>query len=157
MYKQERYTSKTEIDEFDGLAEKLAADLRRNVRQLENYPILSDPWFEMAETFGRMATISDMESTLYVLGTGYWVVCSVYYILYTILTPSLTWNPTPPCTYCVLYVLFIVRTVYCTSCVLCTLYFTNNITYTIHYYYSLYIQDLRARQTPHYGRQRSKR
>jgi hypothetical protein len=30
----------------------------------EHYPILSDPWFEMAEVFGRMATISDMESKL---------------------------------------------------------------------------------------------
>jgi hypothetical protein len=30
----------------------------------ENFPILSDSWFEMTEVFGRMATISDMESKL---------------------------------------------------------------------------------------------
>mmetsp|Transcript_4239 Transcript_4239/g.6950 ORF Transcript_4239/g.6950 Transcript_4239/m.6950 type:complete len:315 (+) Transcript_4239:78-1022(+) len=63
-FKQERYSSKSDVDELDTLTEKLAADLRQSIRQLENYPILSDPWFEMAETFGRMATISDMESKL---------------------------------------------------------------------------------------------
>lgn len=30
----------------------------------ENYPILSDPWFEMAEIFGRVANITDVESKL---------------------------------------------------------------------------------------------
>lgn len=30
----------------------------------ENFPILSDPWFDMAEVFGRIANISDVESKL---------------------------------------------------------------------------------------------
>lgn len=30
----------------------------------ENFPVLSDPWFEMADVFGRIANISDMESKL---------------------------------------------------------------------------------------------
>ncbi len=30
----------------------------------ENFPILSDPWFDMAEIFGRIANISDVESKL---------------------------------------------------------------------------------------------
>jgi hypothetical protein len=32
--------------------------------QQDNYPILSDPWFEMADTFGRLANVSDVESAL---------------------------------------------------------------------------------------------
>lgn len=62
--KDDKYITKDDSDDFDALTEKLAADLRRSIRQLENYPILSDGWFEMAETFGRVATISEMESKL---------------------------------------------------------------------------------------------
>lgn len=63
-FKQDKYSSKGDVDEFDLIAEKLAGDLRKSVRQLENFPILSDPWFEMADVFGRIANISDMESKL---------------------------------------------------------------------------------------------
>lgn len=30
----------------------------------DSYPILSDPWIEMAEVFGRIANISEVESNL---------------------------------------------------------------------------------------------
>lgn len=64
MSKSERYGAKQEVDELEVLSEKLAVDLRKNIRQLESFPILSDPWLEMAETFGRVAAIADMESKL---------------------------------------------------------------------------------------------
>eukprot|EP01038_Epipyxis_sp_PR26KG_P007382 gene7382-10056_t len=62
--KTDKYSTKDESDELELISERLAADLRRSIRQLENYPILSDPWFEMADVFGRIASISDMESKL---------------------------------------------------------------------------------------------
>lgn len=34
MSKQDRYSSKSEIDELDSLTEKLAADLRKSIRNL---------------------------------------------------------------------------------------------------------------------------
>ncbi len=52
------------MDEFEELTDRLAADLRRNIKQLESFPILSDPWFDIADIFGRIANISDMESKL---------------------------------------------------------------------------------------------
>eukprot|EP01035_Chromulina_nebulosa_P020131 gene20131-26138_t len=63
-YKSSKYSSKDDCDELQSLTEKLSQDLRKHIRQLNNYPILSDGWLEMAETFGRIATISDMESKL---------------------------------------------------------------------------------------------
>lgn len=51
-------------DGIENLSDKLAQDLRRHIRQIGNFPVLSPQWLDMAETFGRMATISDMESTL---------------------------------------------------------------------------------------------
>jgi len=63
--KYEKYSAKEEPeDAMELLNDKLASDLRRSIRQLENFPILSDPWFEMADIFGRLATVSDMESKL---------------------------------------------------------------------------------------------
>jgi hypothetical protein len=64
MSKTDKYSSKQTADNFEILADKLTADLRRSIRQLENYPILSDSWLEMTETFGRVANIADMESKL---------------------------------------------------------------------------------------------
>lgn len=58
------YASKHEVDDFESITEKLAQDLRKSIRLLENFPLLSDPWFEMTETFGRIATISEMEANL---------------------------------------------------------------------------------------------
>eukprot|EP01031_Cornospumella_fuschlensis_P027230 gene27230-32897_t len=63
-YKQDKYSKRDDFDEFESISERLAADLRKSIRQLDNFPILSDPWFEMAETFGRVANISDVESSL---------------------------------------------------------------------------------------------
>lgn len=85
MSKSEYYTAKSDLDEFDSIGEKLAADLRRSIRHLvianavrfivnlviilvfalqDNYPVLSDPWIDMAEVFGRVAHISEVESAL---------------------------------------------------------------------------------------------
>ena len=33
-YKQERYSKQDDFDEFESIGERLAADLRRNIRQL---------------------------------------------------------------------------------------------------------------------------
>ena len=63
--KPDRYASKKDdIDDFESLTERLAADLRTSIRALDNAPILSDAWFQMTETFGRVASITDMESKL---------------------------------------------------------------------------------------------
>jgi len=64
MSKSEYYTAKSDLDEFDSIGDKLAADLRRSIRHLDNYPVLSDPWIDMAEVFGRVAHISEVESAL---------------------------------------------------------------------------------------------
>lgn len=62
--KETKYSSKEDVDELENLAEKLALDLRKNIKQLGSYPVLSKEWLDMAETFGRIANISDMESKL---------------------------------------------------------------------------------------------
>ncbi len=64
-FKADRYSSAKDMDEdMESLTERLAQDLRRHIRQLNNCPILSDAWLECADTFGRIANISDMESRL---------------------------------------------------------------------------------------------
>lgn len=63
--KSDRYSSKEDKDDGLGsLANKLALDLRKNIRNFGNFPVLSEPWNEMASVLGRLATISDMESKL---------------------------------------------------------------------------------------------
>jgi hypothetical protein len=62
--KSDRYSSKEEKDELGSLATRLALDLRKHIRSLGSFPILSDPWIEMADVLGRIANISDMESKL---------------------------------------------------------------------------------------------
>lgn len=62
--KSDKYGSKQGVDQFESLTDKLVADLRRNIRNMESFPILSDPWIEMTETFGRIASITDVESSL---------------------------------------------------------------------------------------------
>jgi hypothetical protein len=64
QHKESKYSSKEESDELEVLAERLAIDLRKNIKKLGSYPILSKEWLEMADTFGRLANISDMESKL---------------------------------------------------------------------------------------------
>lgn len=62
--KSDKYSSKEETDELGTLAAKLALDLRKHIRELGSFTILSEEWLESAEVFGRIANISDMESKL---------------------------------------------------------------------------------------------
>eukprot|EP01033_Poteriospumella_lacustris_P009517 gene9517-6820_t len=62
--KGEYYAAKSDMDDLDTIGDKLAQDLRKSIRTLDHYPILSDPWIEMAEIFGRVAHISTVESSL---------------------------------------------------------------------------------------------
>lgn len=62
--KSAKYSSKEQVDEIEELTDRLAQDLKRNIKQLESFPILSDPWFDVADIFGRIASISDVESRL---------------------------------------------------------------------------------------------
>ena len=64
MSKADKYSSSKGEEDMEELTEKLAMDLRRNIRALSSCAVLSDPWLECADTFGRIATISDMESKL---------------------------------------------------------------------------------------------
>ena len=62
--KSDKYSSKEDADELGNLANKLALDLRKHIRGLGSFPILSPHWIEMADVLGRIANISDMESKL---------------------------------------------------------------------------------------------
>mmetsp|Transcript_29467 Transcript_29467/g.40491 ORF Transcript_29467/g.40491 Transcript_29467/m.40491 type:complete len:324 (+) Transcript_29467:23-994(+) len=64
QFKSDRYSAKDDTDELELITDKLALDLRKSIRQLEIFPILSEAWFQMAETFVRIASISEMESKL---------------------------------------------------------------------------------------------
>eukprot|EP00638_Chattonella_subsalsa_P001083 CAMPEP_0117753926 /NCGR_PEP_ID=MMETSP0947-20121206/12530_1 /TAXON_ID=44440 /ORGANISM="Chattonella subsalsa, Strain CCMP2191" /LENGTH=291 /DNA_ID=CAMNT_0005572929 /DNA_START=239 /DNA_END=1114 /DNA_ORIENTATION=- len=46
------------------ISKTLSNDLRTHIRALGNFPILSDSWCSMADTFGRIANISEMEAKL---------------------------------------------------------------------------------------------
>ena len=59
-YKAERYSKKAETDNIDALSEKLTLDLRKSIKSLGWYPVLSDSWCNMSDIFGRVAQISDM-------------------------------------------------------------------------------------------------
>ena len=43
-YKAERYSKKAETDNIDTLSEKLSLDLRKSIKSLGWYPVLSDSW-----------------------------------------------------------------------------------------------------------------
>ena len=66
MAKAERYgTAKGATNTgLDELSRKLADDLRSQIRRLGSVPMFSDEWFDMANVFGRIANVSDMESKL---------------------------------------------------------------------------------------------
>ena len=66
MAKADRYsTAKGEADPgLDELSRKLADDLRFHIRKLGSVPLFSEEWFGMADVFGRIATVSDVESKL---------------------------------------------------------------------------------------------
>eukprot|EP00640_Fibrocapsa_japonica_P003611 CAMPEP_0113935416 /NCGR_PEP_ID=MMETSP1339-20121228/2567_1 /TAXON_ID=94617 /ORGANISM="Fibrocapsa japonica" /LENGTH=304 /DNA_ID=CAMNT_0000937563 /DNA_START=183 /DNA_END=1097 /DNA_ORIENTATION=+ /assembly_acc=CAM_ASM_000762 len=59
-----RYMSKCDDDDIFALSKTLSNDLRTAIRALGSFPVLSDSWNGMADTFGRIANISDMESKL---------------------------------------------------------------------------------------------
>eukprot|EP00953_Heterococcus_sp_UTEX-ZZ885_P013175 7531-Heterococcus_DN1.PRE.1 len=59
-----RYESKNDTDDLEQMSIKLSADLRKNIRALASYPVLSDNWCGMADILGRIAAITEMESKL---------------------------------------------------------------------------------------------
>ena len=67
MSKSDRYTSSkgsNGADDLEDLSNRLTSDLRRNIRQLGSYPLFSRGWLSMAEICGRIASVSDRESSL---------------------------------------------------------------------------------------------
>lgn len=65
--KMSRYCKATSGDDDNGvesLVSRLTHDLRVSVHKLDAYEVLSPKWLEMSDIFGRIATISDMESKL---------------------------------------------------------------------------------------------
>ena len=59
-----KYAARADVDELEVLSTKLAADLRSQIRKLQAPPVLSKQWCDMADTFVRIAKISEMESRL---------------------------------------------------------------------------------------------
>ena len=66
MSKSDRYTSNkgSGADDLEDLSNRLTSDLRKNIRQLASYPLFSRGWLSMADICGRIATVSDKESSL---------------------------------------------------------------------------------------------
>ena len=62
--RSQEYASKSDVDSLSELSDKLAADLRRHIRCIASFPILSDSWCDMADTLGRIATVSEAEAKL---------------------------------------------------------------------------------------------
>lgn len=62
--KPDRYSAKEAVDELEVLSQKLAADLRKQIRAMASFPIASDQWNEMADVLGRLSHVSDMEAKL---------------------------------------------------------------------------------------------
>lgn len=58
------YESKSDVDSIEELSKKLTADLRKHIRALGPYPVLTDKWNAMATSLGRIASISEMERNL---------------------------------------------------------------------------------------------
>mmetsp|Transcript_27220 Transcript_27220/g.40647 ORF Transcript_27220/g.40647 Transcript_27220/m.40647 type:complete len:304 (+) Transcript_27220:136-1047(+) len=59
-----RYATKDDDDEIMSISKTLSNDLRTHIKALGNFPILSESWCAMADTFGRIANISEMEAKL---------------------------------------------------------------------------------------------
>ena len=64
MSRSHDYATKSDVDSLGDLSDKLAADLRRHIRCIASFPILSDSWCDMADTLGRIATVSEAEAKL---------------------------------------------------------------------------------------------
>ena len=65
--KHESYIREDKDDKkvrMDDLNERLAADLRGQVRRLGNYQVFSPNWMDMLESLNHIANVSDMESNL---------------------------------------------------------------------------------------------
>jgi len=60
----DRYETKSSGDGIEDLSKKLTNDLRRHIRGMGAYQILSDEWKKMADNLGRIANISEMEKKL---------------------------------------------------------------------------------------------
>lgn len=58
------YSSKSDGDSIEDLSARLTADLRKNIRALGPYPVLSEKWAEMSRSLARIANISQMERDL---------------------------------------------------------------------------------------------
>ena len=59
------YTAPTSsLDSIEALSSKLSADLRHHIRRIELHPVLSEQWLAMADTAGRIATVSEAEGKL---------------------------------------------------------------------------------------------
>jgi hypothetical protein len=53
-----------EDNEVEDLVSRLNSDLRQAIRRIDLHEVLSPRWLEMTETFGRIASISEVESKL---------------------------------------------------------------------------------------------
>jgi hypothetical protein len=64
MSKSDRYSAKESNNELEDIASRLGSELRAKIRTLGNHPLYSEQWCDMAEIFGRIASISDIEQSL---------------------------------------------------------------------------------------------
>lgn len=62
--RSDRYESKSDADGIEELSKKLTVDLRKHIRALGPYPVLSEKWATMANSLARIANISAMERKL---------------------------------------------------------------------------------------------
>ena len=54
------FESQVEADELKTLSDRLATELRGQIRKLQSYDILSPKWCDLADAIGRISQISQM-------------------------------------------------------------------------------------------------
>eukprot|EP00753_Platysulcus_tardus_P006063 PLAT13960.1.p2 GENE.PLAT13960.1~~PLAT13960.1.p2 ORF type:complete len:304 (-),score=161.81 PLAT13960.1:134-1024(-) len=64
MSSADRYEAKSEVDGLEALSKKLVSDLRKHIRSLGAFPVMSERWCLMAESLSRIANVSSMEKAL---------------------------------------------------------------------------------------------
>ena len=67
MSKADRYakgTSESKSSDLEDISNRLAVELRSKIRAMNTFEIFSKEWCDMAETCGRIASISDVELSL---------------------------------------------------------------------------------------------
>lgn len=67
MSKADRYTkgtSESKSNDLEELSNRLAVELRAKIRAMNAFDVFSSDWCDMAETCGRIASISDIELSL---------------------------------------------------------------------------------------------